>query len=88
MARDEEFRAVVDGFRQATDGLSARIQRLIDQAAAGGLSAVQEDAFLAELTVIKDNLAAMGQDPDNPIPPAPPAPEEPTGDTPTGEEQQ
>lgn len=50
-------------FNVATNNIAARIERLT-QGLGDQVSAEQ----LAELTAIKDTLAALGQDPNNPVP--------------------
>ncbi len=58
---DPKIAEIIVQFRDATNKVAERIQKLID---AGGLSPESEAALRAEVT----NLQALGNDPNNPIP--------------------
>jgi len=56
-----EVAKIILAFKEATDKIAARIQKLID----AGLNAETLDALKAEVAT----LNALGTDPENPIPP-------------------
>lgn len=58
---DPKVAKLITEFDNATSAIAARIQKLID---AGGLNPESEAALQAEV----DKLAALGQDPNNPVP--------------------
>ena len=60
-----EVATLITGFDSATDGVAARIQRLLDRPTVS-MNAEDKAAFQAEI----DKLNLMGQDPANPLPPA------------------
>lgn len=65
MAVSADAATLITEFDTATNGVAARIQRLVNNPATG-LSADDKAAFQAEI----DKLTLMGQDPANPLPPA------------------
>ncbi|SRR5258706_10578245 len=67
MALDAGTQALITAIDTATDKIAARIQKLIDQIAAGGLSPADVAAALQPEV---DKLNALGQDPANPVPPS------------------
>ncbi|HUQ95002.1 MAG TPA: hypothetical protein VM120_25210 [Bryobacteraceae bacterium] len=70
MATDNKaaYAALVSGMNEATNGLAKRIEALEAAKAAGGMSAADETATLAELSAIKDTLLKLGANPADPIP--------------------
>ena len=78
--RQDRFMGKIDDLRdamnEATTAIAARIERILQG---------QDDAVSAEFQPVLDNLRAMGQDPDNPVPPVDPGtPADPSsGDSPT-----
>lgn len=76
MATVEQMAQGIRDINDETNLLSERVQRLIDQINAGGMSAVDEDAALAELVFLRDRLKGIAVSPENPVPltPTPPTP--------------
>lgn len=72
MALSQETRAVIDRLNTATNKIAARLTKLAEQIATGGMSAADEAAAVTELNALAANLEGMGTDPDAPIPPEPP----------------
>lgn len=67
MAKFVDIQALITGLNDKTNAISARIQALVDQLS-NSPTQEQIDSAAAELTTISDQLAAMGNDPNNPLP--------------------
>jgi hypothetical protein len=63
----DESKALIKAFDDATNLIAARIQKLIDLAAANG--SVSEAELRAALAPELDKLTALGKDPAIPVPP-------------------
>lgn len=68
MASQQDFADAFSQLNEATNEVSARIDRLIAQIETGGLSSAEESGVLDQLRAASASLAAMGQDPANPNP--------------------
>jgi len=66
-----ETKQLVTELNEATNAVAARIETLIANAE-GGLTKEEAIEHNAELTVLRDQLRAMGANPANPLPPLPP----------------
>lgn len=73
MATADEFKIALAKVEVATTAIGARLQKYIDDKNAGGMTAAEETAALAQLGVLATSLETMGKDPANPVPdPLPP----------------
>jgi len=72
MAKAESYAALVAAIDAETTRIANKIQTLLDQIAAGGMSAADEDAAQAALQAQVDRLRTIGADPVEPIPPVEP----------------
>jgi len=77
MARPVSWDALLAAFDGETTRIANKIQRLLDQIIAGGMTELEEDEVQASLQAQVDRLKLVGADPVEPIPPvepeAPPA---------------
>jgi len=72
MARPQSWNDLLAAFDAETTRIATKIQALLDQIAAGGMTAEEETAVQADLQAQVDRLKAIGTDPTEPIPPVPP----------------
>lgn len=72
---EEKFNDVFAKLDASTNRLADQIRDLKGQIANQGLPAEKEEAILARLEGIANNLDKIGKDPENPIPEPAPAPE-------------
>ena len=79
MPTKQDFDTLLAAVNEATNRIALKIQALIDQLAAGGLTSADEADVQAKLEAVKTQLEALGADPADPVPaPEPfPAPEDP-----------
>ena len=68
MATKDDYAAMVAGFNVATNKISERIAAIEAKIAAGGMTAEEEQAVLAEFASVRAALDVLGADPNNPIP--------------------
>jgi hypothetical protein len=68
MASLNTFTELLTAVDAETTRIGAKIQTLIDQLAAGGLSAEEEATVLAGLGAAADKLKGIGVDPADPVP--------------------
>jgi hypothetical protein len=77
MARPVSWDALLAAFDGETTRIANKIQRLLDQIIAGGMTELEEAEVQASLQAQVDRLKLVGADPVEPIPPvepeAPPA---------------
>ena len=77
MAKPASWDALLAAFDAETTRIANKIQTLLDQIAAGGMSELEEAEVQASLQAQVDRLKLVGADPVEPIPPvepeAPPA---------------
>lgn len=72
MSKATDIQQLVTDINTATNEVASDLERLRNQIA-GGLSASEADAVVAELDTLKNRLTVLGQDPENPVPePTPP----------------
>lgn len=81
---EERFNDVVTKMDTATNRLADQIRDLKGQLTNQGLPAAKEEAILARMEGIANNLDQIGKDPENPIPEPTPAPEGGGGNDNTG----
>jgi hypothetical protein len=74
MASKTEFDAVLASIDTETTRIGARLEALLAQIAAGGMTAEEEAAVLAEGNRLATKLRAIGADPTTPVPEPEPAP--------------
>ena len=67
MAQFEDVKALIAAINEATNVLAAKLQALIDQINAGGMTAGQEAEIVADLESVKSALQALGADPESPV---------------------
>jgi ABC-type transporter Mla subunit MlaD len=68
MALQQEFLDVLKRIDDATTAIGERIQKLLDQLAAGGLTSDEEAAVLAQAKAQAEKLEGIAADPNNPVP--------------------
>lgn len=69
MATKQSFDDLRTAMDDETNALAAKIDALTAKIAAGGMSAEEEAAVLADFTAISERLKTLGADPAEPIPP-------------------
>lgn len=72
MATLTSFKDLLAAVDAETNRIAAKIQSLVDQLAAGGMTEAEEAEALSGLTAVADRLKTIGADPANPIPVEPP----------------
>lgn len=68
VAMANAFSDLAQQMNDETNAIAARIDALIAAQQAGGMTAEEEAAALAEMQAISDRLKVLGTDPNNPIP--------------------
>src|SRR5205814_9009796 len=68
MATAKDFKDLVTLMGAETDTLAARIDSILAKLQAGGMTAAEQDAALADMQAVSDRLKALGADPADPIP--------------------
>lgn len=68
----QDFNTLLQEMNTVTNTIAANIQALLDQLAAGGMNAADEEAVRAKLSEQVDALKAVAANSANPIPPVPP----------------
>lgn len=71
MAVLQEVKDVLGRIDKATNDVAAKLDKLADQIAKGGLTAAEEDGVVTELRATADRLETLGKDPANPVPSEP-----------------
>ena len=69
MATLQNFQDLLAAMDTETTRIGNKIQSLVDQLAAGGMTPAEEAQALASLGAFADRLKTIGADPANPIPP-------------------
>ena len=72
MATLQNFKDLLAAVDAETNRIAAKIQALVDQLSAGGMSDAEEAEALAGLSAVADRLKTIGADPSNPVPTEPP----------------
>jgi hypothetical protein len=78
----QQWDDLIKAFADATTAIGTRIQKLVDEIAAGGLTAEAEQAKFDAIKVQTDRLIEMGTDPANPVPAPTPEPVPAPGEEP------
>lgn len=68
MPTKQDFDTLLTAVNDATNAIAARIQKLLDIIAAGGMTDAEEAQVKAGLEAAITQLQALGQDPQNPVP--------------------
>jgi len=72
MATLQNFKDLLAAVDAETNRIAAKIQALVDQLSAGGMSDAEEAEALAGLSAVADRLKTIRADPSNPVPTEPP----------------